>query len=75
MQSDADSIYAYAVAYGYTGGQLSATDYMTYKSWVYLDGAVSSYTVFTLASETCPFANCHTIQGTRAAVAALSREA
>ena len=59
MQSDADSIYAYALAYGYTGAQLSATDHTTYKSWVYLNGAVSSYTVYSaghgvLGSEASP---------------------
>ena len=44
--SDAISIYAYAVAYGYTGSQLSLTDHGTYKSWSYLGGAVVSYTIY-----------------------------
>jgi len=45
MNSDADSIYAYAVAYGYSGPQVTASDHGTYLSWSYLDGAVTSYTV------------------------------
>jgi len=45
MNSDADSIYAYAVAYGYNGAQVTASEHPTYSSWSYLAGAVSSYTV------------------------------
>jgi poly(3-hydroxybutyrate) depolymerase len=55
MVSDADSIYAYAMAYGYDGTQLapkhSSPDYDTlgnngYTYWVYLAGGVESYTAF-----------------------------
>lgn len=45
MNSDADSVYAYAVAYGYSGAQVAASDHGTYLEWSYLGGAVSSFTV------------------------------
>lgn len=43
--SDADSIFVYATAYGYSGSQLSPTVTPTYSVWSYLEGAVKSYTV------------------------------
>jgi len=47
MNSDDDSIYAYAKAYGYEGAQLNSTVTSAYELWSYLEGAVSSYTLLT----------------------------
>lgn len=45
MHSDADSIWAYAVAYGYRGKKLASLNESTYRLSSYLDGRVVSYTV------------------------------